>query len=138
MVEPVLAAFGAWYELFPRSFGGFDGVRAVLPEIADLGFDVVYLPPIHPIGTTNRKGRNNALVAAPDDPGSPWAIGGARGRSHGGRTPSSARSTTSTASSSARRELGLEIALDFAFQARPTTRGSRSTPSGSRGGPTAR
>src|SRR5215207_9379114 len=75
VVEPVFAGFGAWYELFPRSFGGFDGVRAVLPEIADLGFDVVYLAPIHPIGTTNRKGRNNALVAEPKDPGSPWAIG---------------------------------------------------------------
>ena len=62
-VDRVLARFGAWYELFPRSWGGFKGVTAVLPRLAELGFDVVYLPPIHPIGTTNRKGRNNALVA---------------------------------------------------------------------------
>ena len=119
VVEPTLAAFGAWYELFPRSFGGFDGVRAVLPEIADLGFDVVYLPPIHPIGTTNRKGRNNALV------GVARRSRAAPGRSVGPRvvtrqsTPSSARSTTSTASSARAGELGLEIALDFAVQASP-------------------
>ena len=74
-VDRERARFGAWYELFPRSWGGFKGVESVLPELADLGFDVVYLPPIHPIGTTNRKGKNNALVAAPGDPGSPWAIG---------------------------------------------------------------
>jgi starch synthase (maltosyl-transferring) len=78
-VDRVLARFGAWYELFPRSFGGFTGVAKVLPRLAELGFDVVYLPPIHPIGETNRKGPNNALVAGPDDPGSPWAIGSAAG-----------------------------------------------------------
>ena len=75
----LLARFGAWYELFPRSWGGLDGVRRRLPALAELGFDVIYLPPIHPIGRTNRKGRNNALVAGPDDPGSPWAIGDATG-----------------------------------------------------------
>jgi hypothetical protein len=79
VVERPIAAFGAWYELFPRSFGGFKGVERALPEIADLGFDVVYLPPIHPIGTTNRKGANNTLAAAAGDPGSPWAIGGPEG-----------------------------------------------------------
>ena len=75
----VRAQFGAWYELFPRSWGGLKGVQAQLPRFAELGFDVLYLPPIHPIGLTNRKGANNALVAAPGDPGSPWAIGDAGG-----------------------------------------------------------
>src|SRR3954453_17444131 len=74
-----IARFGAWYELFPRSFGGFKGVAKVLPELAKLGFDVVYLPPVHPIGTTNRKGRNNAETAKAGDVGSPWAIGSAEG-----------------------------------------------------------
>src|SRR5918999_6232751 len=78
-VERVRARFGAWYELFPRSFGGFEGVRRRLPKLAELGFDVLYLPPIHPIGVTNRKGRNNSLEAKPGDPGSPWAIGGEGG-----------------------------------------------------------
>jgi starch synthase (maltosyl-transferring) len=64
-VDRELARFGSWYELFPRSWGGFDGVRAALPELAKLGFDVVYLPPIHPIGRSNRKGRNNTLEAGP-------------------------------------------------------------------------
>src|SRR5205807_374501 len=62
-VDRALARFGAWYELFPRSWGGFAGVERELPRLAELGFDVLYLPPIHPIGTTNRKGRNNALRA---------------------------------------------------------------------------
>jgi starch synthase (maltosyl-transferring) len=115
VVEPVLAAFGAWYELFPRSFGGFDGVRAVLPEIADLGFDVVYLPPIHPIGTTNRKGRNNALVATADDPGSPWAIGGPEG-GHEAVHPDLGTLADFDRLVARARELGLEIALDFAVQ----------------------
>ena len=78
-VERERARFGAWYELFPRSWGGFRGVAAVLPEIAALGFDVVYLPPVHPIGETYRKGRNNTEGARKGDPGSPWAIGGAAG-----------------------------------------------------------
>ena len=88
-VDRERARFGAWYELFPRSWGGFAGVEKVLPQLAELGFDVLYLPPVHPIGTTNRKGRNNALVAAKGDPGSPWAIGGVRGRPR--RAPSRAR-----------------------------------------------
>src|SRR2546430_965584 len=74
-VDRELARFGAWYELFPRSWGGFRGVAELLPKLAELGFDVVYLPPVHPIGHTNRKGRNNALEAEPGDVGSPWAIG---------------------------------------------------------------
>ena len=73
------ARFGAWYELFPRSWGGLKGSEKQIPALADLGFDVLYLPPVHPIGLTNRKGVNNALVAAPGDPGSPWAIGDASG-----------------------------------------------------------
>src|SRR5436190_9164166 len=79
-VEPPLARCGAWYELFPRSLGdsGRHGtlrdVEAALPRIADLGFDVLYLPPVHPIGTTKRKGPNNTPEGRPDDPGSPWAI----------------------------------------------------------------
>jgi starch synthase (maltosyl-transferring) len=117
-VEPVVAGFGAWYELFPRSFGGFDGVRAVLPEIADLGFDVVYLPPIHPIGTTNRKGRNNALVAQPGDPGSPWAIGGPEG-GHDCVHPDLGTLVDFDRLVERARELGLEIALDFALQCSP-------------------
>ena len=74
-VERLRARFGAWYELFPRSWGGLRGVEAQLPRLAELGFDVLYLPPIHPIGLTNRKGRDNATTAAPGDPGSPYAIG---------------------------------------------------------------
>ena len=78
-VDPPVARFGAWYELFPRSFGGLRGVTTLVPRLAELGFDVLYLPPIHPIGTTNRKGRNNSAVAGAGDPGSPWAIGNADG-----------------------------------------------------------
>ncbi|MGI8505698.1 MAG: maltotransferase domain-containing protein, partial [Solirubrobacteraceae bacterium] len=78
-VDRLRARFGAWYEMFPRSWGGLNGVQRQLPRLAELGFDVVYLPPIHPIGLTNRKGRDNALSAGPSDPGSPWAIGAAQG-----------------------------------------------------------
>src|SRR5439155_24483293 len=74
-VDRPRALVGAWYELFPRSEGGFKGTMERLPAVAHMGFDVVYLPPIHPIGHTFRKGRNNTLGALPDDPGSPWAIG---------------------------------------------------------------
>ena len=74
-VDRELARFGSWYELFPRSWGGFKGTAEAIPQIAALGFDVLYLTPIHPIGETNRKGTNNALTARPGDPGSPWAIG---------------------------------------------------------------
>src|SRR5262245_42098103 len=78
-VDRQLALFGAWYELFPRSFGGLKGTAGRVPELARLGFDVLYLPPIHPIGRTARKGVNNTLVAKDDDPGSPWAIGSPEG-----------------------------------------------------------
>src|SRR5437762_9040590 len=82
LVERERARSGAWYELFPRSasteprrHGTLDDVIARLPEIAGMGFDVLYLPPIHPIGRTNRKGRNNVASSTPGDVGSPWAIG---------------------------------------------------------------
>ena len=71
--------FGAWYEMFPRSWGGLRGAAEQVPRLAELGFDVLYFPPVHPIGHTNRKGRNNTLVAEPGDPGSPYAIGDERG-----------------------------------------------------------
>jgi starch synthase (maltosyl-transferring) len=114
-VDRVLGRFGAWYELFPRSWGGFRGVEAQLPALAELGFDVVYLPPIHPIGHTNRKGRNNALVAGPGDPGSPWAIGD----EHGGHTaihPDLGTIEDFDRLVAAARGHGIDIALDFAIQ----------------------
>ena len=120
-VDRVRARFGSWYELFPRSFGGLKGVEAQLPRLAELGFDVLYLPPIHPIGRKNRKGRNTPdfpggnPVAAPDEPGSPWAIGAAEG-GHDAVHPElgtidDVRSLCSRAS-----EYGIDIALDMAIQ----------------------
>jgi starch synthase (maltosyl-transferring) len=115
-VDRERARFGAWYELFPRSWGGFAKVEAQLPRLAELGFDVVYLPPIHPIGRKNRKGRNNALSAGPNDPGSPWAIGAKEGGHEAVHpelgTLDDLRSLTASAA-----DLGLDIALDFAIQA---------------------
>ncbi len=114
-VERPQAEFASWYELFPRSLGTFDDVTKALPRIRDMGFDVLYFPPIHPIGTTNRKGRNNALKAGPDDPGSPYAIGGVEGgydTIHPALgTPEDFRRLVAAAS-----EYGLEIAIDFAIQ----------------------
>ena len=114
-VERERARFGAWYELFPRSFGGFEGIRRRLPRLAELGFDVLYLPPIHPIGHTNRKGRNNALEAAAGDPGSPWAIGSEEG-GHDAIDPELGTLEEFTRLVREAREHGLEIALDFAIQ----------------------
>ncbi len=91
--------------------------RQQLPQLAELGFDVVYLPPIHPIGLTNRKGRDNALTAGPDDPGSPWAIGDARPAATTRSTPTSARSRISRSLTRERRSSEIDIALDFAIQA---------------------
>ena len=115
-VDRERAGFGAWYEMFPRSWGGLAGVRDQLPRLAELGFDVVYLPPIHPIGRKNRKGRNNTLTAGADDPGSPWAIGAKEG-GHDAVHPEigtieDLRELTAAASG-----LGMDIALDFAIQA---------------------
>jgi starch synthase (maltosyl-transferring) len=115
-VDRVRARFGSWYELFPRSWGGLRGVEQQLPRLSELGFDVIYLPPIHPIGHSNRKGRDNALVAAPGDPGSPWAIGDETGghdaihRELG--TEDDLRRLVNTATAHE-----IDIALDFAIQA---------------------
>ncbi len=117
-VERVRARFGAWYELFPRSWGGFKGVEKLLPKLAELGFDVVYLPPIHPIGATNRKGRNNALVAEKGDPGSPWAIGAPEG-GHDAVHPELGTLKDFDRLVAAAGKHGLEIALDFAIQCSP-------------------
>jgi len=114
-VDPELARFGAWYELFPRSWGGLNGVRRRLPALAELGFDVIYLPPISPIGLTKRKGPNNSLTAGPQDPGSPWAIGDASG-GHDAVHPDLGTVADLEALVADARALGLEIALDLAVQ----------------------
>jgi starch synthase (maltosyl-transferring) len=124
VVDPERARFAAWYEFFPRSgmspdrSATFKEARAQLARAAAMGFDVVYLPPIHPIGRAHRKGRNNALVAAADDPGSPWAIGSA----DGGFTavhPDLGTLEDFDRFVEAARRLGLEVALDFAIQCSP-------------------
>ncbi|MBL6458599.1 DUF3416 domain-containing protein [Belnapia sp. T6] len=119
------ARFASWYELFPRSQSGdptrhgtFDDVIRQLPRIRRMGFDVLYFPPIHPIGKTNRKGRNNSLTPAPDDPGSPYAIGSEDG-GHDALHPELGtledfRRLVREASAH-----GLELALDFAIQCSP-------------------
>ncbi|HEV7207756.1 MAG TPA: alpha-1,4-glucan--maltose-1-phosphate maltosyltransferase [Mycobacteriales bacterium] len=112
------AIFGAWYEMFPRSYGGLRPAAADLPRIAGLGFDTVYLPPIHPIGTSYRKGPNNALHVDPDDPGSPWAIGSAEG-GHDAIHPELGDFADLDAFVSAARDNGLEVALDLALQCSP-------------------
>jgi starch synthase (maltosyl-transferring) len=124
-VEPPRALFGAWYELFPRSTSGLEGrhgtladAALLLPDIADLGFQVVYLPPLHPIGRTHRKGRNNSPQAAPGDPGSPWAIGSAEG-GHKALHPELGTLADFDAFHQACRRHGLELALDLAFQCSP-------------------
>ena len=117
-VDRPRAARAAWYELFPRSFGGLKGAIEHLGYVADLGFDVVYLPPVHPIGTTHRKGRGNSLVAGPDDPGSPWAIGGPEG-GHDAVHPDLGSIEDFDAFVDAAHDLGLEVAMDFALQASP-------------------
>jgi starch synthase (maltosyl-transferring) len=117
-VDRELARFGSWYELFPRSWGGFDGVRAVLPQLAALGFDVVYVPPVHPIGRSHRKGRNNSLEAGPKDPGSPWAIGSEEG-GHDAIHPELGTVAQFERLVAAAKKHRIEIALDFAIQFSP-------------------
>jgi starch synthase (maltosyl-transferring) len=117
-VDRERALVGAWYELFPRSEGGLAGTLRRLPAIAEMGFDVVYLPPIHPIGTSFRKGRNNTLQAGPDDMGSPWAIGSKDG-GHTAIDPSLGTFTDFEALVAKAHELGMEIALDYALQCSP-------------------
>ncbi len=124
-VDRQRARFGAWYELFPRStspvpgrHGTFKDLEAHLPYVADMNFDVLYLPPIHPIGRSFRKGRNNSTTVGPDDPGSPWAIGSTEG---GHKTVHPELGTLADfqrlVDSAAR--YGLELALDIAFQCAP-------------------
>jgi starch synthase (maltosyl-transferring) len=124
-VDPVRARFSAWYEMFPRSCtpdpsrsGTFREAEARLPEIAAMGFDVVYLPPVHPIGRTHRKGRNNSLTPAPGEPGSPWAIGSADG-GHMAVEPGLGTIDDFDRFVRTAERLGLQVALDIAFQASP-------------------
>lgn len=129
-VERTRAGVGAWYEFFPRSEGArrlkdgtvrsgtFRTAAKRLPEVARMGFDVIYLVPVHPIGTTNRKGRNNTLVAEARDPGSPYAIGAAEG-GHDAIHPDLGTPQDFRAFVRAARKEGLEVALDLALQASP-------------------
>ena len=117
-VERERARASAWYELFPRSWGGLAGVTEVVPTLAELGFDIVYLPPIHPIGRTNRKGRNNAERAEPGEIGSPWAIGAAEG-GHDAIHPELGDEADLAALVEALRRHGMELALDLALQCSP-------------------
>jgi starch synthase (maltosyl-transferring) len=135
IVDRPEARFAAWYEMFPRSQGripgrsaSFDDCIARLGEVAALGFDVVYLVPIHPIGRTNRKGRDNAVVAAPGDPGSPYAIGGEVGGGDAGSGATGGHRAVHPELGTlddfrrfvgAAAALGIEVALDFAVQCAP-------------------
>ncbi|MFB6290514.1 MAG: alpha-1,4-glucan--maltose-1-phosphate maltosyltransferase [Candidatus Bipolaricaulia bacterium] len=123
-VDRKIARFSAWYELFPRSCGApethgtFEDCSNMIPYVKDMGFDVLYLPPIHPIGRTNRKGKNNALEVTQEDPGSPWAIGAEEG-GHKSVHPKLGtledfRDLVEEAS-----EHDMEVALDIAFQCSP-------------------
>ena len=130
-VDRERALFSSWYEFFPRSEGArtdpktgavrsgtFRTAMERLPAIAAMGFDVVYLPPIHPIGTANRKGPNNTLDPGPDDVGSPWAIGSAEG-GHDAIHPDLGTIEDFDAFVARAKELGLEVALDYALQVAP-------------------
>jgi starch synthase (maltosyl-transferring) len=125
VVDRRKARFSSWYEMFPRScspnprqHGTFKDCEARLPYIAAMGFDVVYLPPIHPIGTTHRKGRNNATAASPEDPGSPWGIGGPEG-GHRAIHPQLGTLEEFRHFLARAREYDIDIALDLAFQCSP-------------------
>lgn len=117
-VDRKQAQFSAWYELFPRSFGGFRGVVEQLPRLKKMGFDVLYLPPIHPIGKSFRKGKNNAVQCEPGESGSPWAIGSDEG---GHKAVHSELGTLDDFKNlvSRAKEFQIEIALDVAFQCAP-------------------
>jgi len=125
VVDRPKARFSAWYELFPRSSGSepgrhgtFRDMQSRVAEIARMGFDVLYLPPIHPIGRTKRKGPNNTELAGPDDPGSPWAIGSAEG-GHKSVHPQLGTLDDFRSLVAKADEYGVEIALDLAFQCSP-------------------
>ncbi|MGE2727317.1 alpha-1,4-glucan--maltose-1-phosphate maltosyltransferase [Mycolicibacterium pulveris] len=128
-VDRPLARFSAWYEMFPRSTGGWDAsgnpvhgtfatATKALSRIARMGFDVVYLPPIHPIGKVHRKGRNNSVTAAPNDVGSPWAIGSDEG-GHDAVHPKLGTIDDFDDFVAAARDEGMEVALDLALQTAP-------------------
>lgn len=117
-VDRERARFSTWYELFPRSFGSLAGVRERLGYVAEMGFDILYLPPIHPIGVTHRKGKNNSPTAEPDDVGSPWAIGALEG-GHRDIHPDLGTLADFQGLCADANELGIEIALDIAFQCSP-------------------
>jgi len=117
-VDRERAAIGAWYEFFPRSEGGLVGSTKRLQDVAAMGFDVVYFPPVHPIGHTHRKGPGNSLVAGPDDPGSPWAIGSAEG-GHTELHPELGTLADFAQLVDKARSLDLEVALDYALQCSP-------------------
>ncbi|MEJ2167428.1 MAG: alpha-1,4-glucan--maltose-1-phosphate maltosyltransferase [Desulfobacterales bacterium] len=124
-VQRPKARFSSWYEMFPRSCSGqedrhgtFKDCEHRLAYIAEMGFDVLYLPPIHPIGRTHRKGKNNALRMEPDDPGSPWAIGASEG-GHRAVHPQLGTLDDFRQFVSKAREFGIEVALDLAFQCTP-------------------
>ncbi len=126
LVERERARFSAWYELFPRSWsfeedahGTFKDCEARLPYIADMGFDIIYFPPIHPIGETFRKGKNNALEAGEDDPGSPWAIGAAEGGHKSVHPLLGPLEDFRHLVQVAKEAYGIDIALDIAFQCSP-------------------
>ncbi|NJP04234.1 MAG: alpha-1,4-glucan--maltose-1-phosphate maltosyltransferase [Chloroflexaceae bacterium] len=125
LVERKRAGFSSWYELFPRSYGPgrkshgtFKDCEAHLPYVASMGFDVIYFPPIHPIGQTMRKGRNNSLFAEPTDTGSPWAIGSAEG-GHKSIHPKLGTLQDFRSFVAKAKEYGIDIALDIAFQCSP-------------------
>jgi starch synthase (maltosyl-transferring) len=125
VVDRERARFAAWYEMFPRSQGQTAGRSATLAEaqqrledVAAMGFDVVYMPPIHPIGHTGRKGRNNSLDVRPGDPGSPWAIGDETG-GHKAVHPELGTLEDFDRFVAAARDLDMEVALDFAIQCSP-------------------
>jgi starch synthase (maltosyl-transferring) len=125
MVDREKARYSTWYEMFPRSCGAAPNrhgtFRDCIPRlgyVSEMGFDVLYFPPIHPIGHTKRKGRNNTAQPAPDDPGSPWAIGAAKG-GHTAIHPELGTLEEFKQLQTKARELGIEIALDLAFQCSP-------------------
>ncbi|MDB4906572.1 MAG: alpha amylase catalytic region [Gemmatimonadetes bacterium] len=124
VVDRDRARTGAWYEFFPRSLGAggrhgtFDDAAAFMPRVAGMGFDVVYLPPIHPIGTQFRKGRNNSLTPTKADVGSPWAIGSAEG-GHDAIHPELGDDASFRRFVQRANELGIEVALDYALQCSP-------------------
>jgi starch synthase (maltosyl-transferring) len=117
-VDPVRARFSTWYEMFPRSVGTFAACERLLPEIAEMGFDVLYFPPVHPIGTSHRKGKNNSVQAAAGEPGSPWAIGSSRG-GHTALHPELGTLTDFRHLVNASKTFGVDIALDLAYQCSP-------------------